>query len=402
MDRNEFLKKYIEKLGQAGSKDLQQFVLRLVRENEFYEDLLNLLDDGVLMFDSACNITFYNRRFAEYFALNHERVPGRTVDEVFKPIIANRESLIDESDIELEQSISKVIETDLPATRFFFCKLIPARFAVDNTRGYVGFFKDITQLRKSEEQRMQNARMGSFSLLAAGVAHEIGNPLNSLSIHLQLAEKSLEHMQTEQNSINPGDVEDLALMVKTCSSEVERLDYIIKNFLKTVRPMSLKLAPTDINEVIREVARFMEPEMAPSGTRLELELDDKLPSTMLDRIYIHKALMNIIKNAQQAIEHSHGCVNVRTYEKEGMICVEVNDNGNGIPQEDLSRIFDPYFTTKPEGSGLGLMIVHRSIKEHDGSVEVKSRPGEGTSFVIRLPVRTGQEHFLPPGRKENA
>ncbi len=389
MSRSDFLKKYIRKMGGADSPALEDYVLSLLRKTEFFEDILNRLDEAVLTFDARRTLTFCNRALGDLFQTPAARLVGRGLDEVFRPVLAGQETLITADQVDLRQSVIKEVRVEFPEERFLSCRLTPVPGRQGPEVEYLGVLRDVTAAKKMEENRIKDARLGSYPLLASGVAHEIGNPLNALSLHLQLLEKALEDLPARH-------AKKLAPLVRTSSAGVEALDRVVKHFLGSMRPLRMRRVEGDLNEVLREVAAFMEPEIRSAGASLVLDLADGLPRTTLDPLYLSRAFINLIKNAAQAL-HAGGRVTVRSRHRDGTITVEVEDDGVGIDPQNQGRLFEPYFTTKPDGSGLGLMMVYRAVTGHDGTVEIRSRPGRGTTVVVSLPVRGEQPRFLPSG-----
>jgi signal transduction histidine kinase len=228
---------------------------------------------------------------------------------------------------------------------------------------------------------VESERLNALTLLAAGVAHEIGNPLNSLNIHLQLIERELETVPPEQRN-------NLIEMVEVSRREVERLDGILTQFLRALRPSPPNLAPASVTEVLRETLEFLQHEIRDRDVLVEVEASDALPAIPLDADQIKQVFFNLIRNAIQAMPGG-GLLKITLRETDRFVEVAFRDRGPGIPPGEINRLFEPYHTTRPEGSGLGLAIVQRIVRDHGGQIEVHSEPGAGTTFTILLP-RTGQ------------
>jgi signal transduction histidine kinase len=177
------------------------------------------------------------------------------------------------------------------------------------------------------------------------------------------------------------------------NEEVDRLNNIVVDFLFAVRPVHLKLREANINTIINKLIEFSRPEMEQLKIRCVTELDEKVPPLLMDEGYIKQALLNIIKNAQAAILDG-GLFSVFTKYVDNEIRISMIDTGIGISEENLSKIFEPYFTTKESGTGLGLTMVYKIIREHKGDISVNSREGEGTVFEIVLPVPQKEQRML--------
>jgi signal transduction histidine kinase len=257
---------------------------------------------------------------------------------------------------------------------------------------------DITEKRNREIRLRRAENLASLTTLAAGVAHEIKNPLGAISIHLQLLQKAL----AKNNNVNNTDNQQNPLFDKYFSvlnEEVDRLNRIVVDFLFAVRPMTLELREGDLNQLIAELAFFIKAELEQAGIRLLLELDDKLLPVLFDERFMKQVLLNLIKNAQAAMPKG-GLLTIATIGSDSEIRISICDTGIGISPENLKKIFEPYFTTKDNGTGLGLTLVYKIIREHQGDISVDSREGGGTDFEIILPVYHKEHRLIPYMKKE--
>jgi signal transduction histidine kinase len=220
------------------------------------------------------------------------------------------------------------------------------------------------------------------------VAHEIGNPLNSLHIHLQLLERKLRKVPESARN-------DLQNALEVAKGEIQRLDTIVQQFLGAIRPAHLEVSLENINTLVRESVDFLAPEIEDRGITVEENLRADLPLAEVDRTQIKQAFFNVIKNAFQAMR-SGGVLKISTVPHDNFIRITFSDTGGGISPADMSKIFEPYFTTKAGGSGLGLLIVRRIVREHGGEIDLVSHDGEGLELSIRLPLRDQRVRLLPP------
>jgi signal transduction histidine kinase len=226
-------------------------------------------------------------------------------------------------------------------------------------------------------------------LLAAGVAHEIGNPLNSLNIHLQLIDREARKLDGAKGA-------ELQESVEVARAEINRLDSIISQFLRAIRPTRPQLRPESINAIVEEAVRFLAPEIKNRDIVVEQELRSDLPLLELDRDQLKQAFYNVIKNSFEAMK-SRGILRIRTDMDESHVIVRFTDTGGGISAENLSRVFEPYFTTKTSGTGLGLLIVRRIVREHGGEMSIESSEGKGLTLTIRLPHIDRRVRMLEAG-----
>ncbi len=246
--------------------------------------------------------------------------------------------------------------------------------------------EDITDKRRKEAQLRRAESLASLTTLAAGVAHEIKNPLGSISIHIQLIKKTLQR----SGCIEPSDIERHLGVV---DEEIDRLNKTVVDFLFAVRPMDLELREADAGELLRQMAAFIAPEAERAGVEIKLELADNLPRVQADERYMKQALLNLVKNALAAMPGG-GSLILKSEGDQDEVRLMVEDNGAGIPEDDLPKIFEPYFTTKDNGTGLGLTITFKIVKEHGGEISVSSRPGQGSVFSIGLPVPQRERRLI--------
>jgi two-component system, sporulation sensor kinase E len=227
-------------------------------------------------------------------------------------------------------------------------------------------------------------------LLAAGVAHELGNPLNSLTIHLQLIERKLKKLQGSK------EVASLSDSIKVCQGEVTRLDGIIRNFLEAIRPRPPDLSEVNIVEIIEDVLRFQTKELEDRGIKIKGELPASTPVIMADVNQLKQVFFNLIKNAMEAMEPG-GTLAIRVGADDSSVYVRIADTGAGIKTDDLAKLFSPYHTTKVGGHGLGLMIVQRIMRDHGGHVGIESKEGTGTVVTLQFRQKHHQVRMLPGG-----
>ena len=217
-------------------------------------------------------------------------------------------------------------------------------------------------------------RVASLGRLTAGVAHEVKNPLNAMTIHLELLKQKLA---------SP-DAAGAARHAEVIGSEIRRLDDVVQGFLKFVRPEDVTLAPVKTRTLIASVIEAVGPEAERGGVACETNCPDPQLAIEGDETLLRQAFLNLAQNAIQAMPRG-GKLRITCAARDGRIEVRVQDTGDGIPPEHLARIFDLYFTTKKRGSGIGLSLVFRTVQLHNGDIDVESTVGTGTTFVIRLP-----------------
>jgi two-component system, sporulation sensor kinase E len=286
--------------------------------------------------------------------------------------------------------VTREFELAYPSPRLVRLYMVPFADGESGVRRQAIILSDITAERKSTAELIENEKISSILLLAAGVAHELGNPLNSLTIHLQLIDRKLRKLKASKETRS---LED---SIKICRDEVTRLDGIIKNFLEAIRPRAPDLGEVYLPELIEEVMRFQARELADRGILVEAEMPAGTPVVMADRDQLKQAFFNLIKNAMEAMQPG-GRLSLKLRSDDDSVYVAIADTGSGIKAEDLAKLFQPYHTTKISGHGLGLMIVQRILRDHGGHVGIESREGVGTVVTLQFPQKHRRVRMLSGG-----
>ncbi len=387
-----FLEKLIERLGRVGPEEVQNYLIRLAQEKGFLETIFNAIQEGIIVTDSKGRINYLNHAACEIFGLNAEDAIGKRLDERVRGL--DWSSLTKSG-----AAMSRDTEIFYPANRFINFYVVPLvierRETADSIDiagdqvGHAMILRDITEGRRSAQQTLESERLNALTLLAAGVAHEIGNPLNSLDIHLQLMERQARKLDS---ATQPELQESIAI----ARSEVSRLDSIVTQFLRAIRPSKPQFQAENVNTIVEEAVRFFAPEIKDREIVVEQELRSDLPWLQIDRDQMKQAFFNVIKNSFEAMKR-HGVLRIRTDRDETHVLVTFTDTGGGMSPENLSRVFEPYFTTKASGTGLGLLIVRRIVREHGGELAIESNQGKGLILTIRLPYIDKRVRMLEAG-----
>ncbi|MDP4624242.1 MAG: ATP-binding protein [Akkermansiaceae bacterium] len=378
-----FLEKLVARLDKVEPGEIQQIVTRLIQEKGFLENVFEALQEGLIILDPDGKIMFINRAACSFFGLDASDALGDNIASKIRGI----ESV---TAADTRQAVSRDIEIFYPEHRHLNFYLSP----IDDPKnheiplGHVMIIRDLTVSHTETQENLESERLNALTLLAAGVAHEIGNPLNSLDIHLQLMERKLR-------KLSPTDRKSLSGHMHTARQEIQRLDTILKQFLHAVRPTTPRREPHDLNNLLSDTLRLLEPEIVSRGITVDLNLSDKLPAALIDPGQFQQVFYNLLRNAYQAIGGGDGVIGIRTGSTETDFIISISDNGTGIPPEQMGSLFEPYHTTKSSGTGLGLLIVRRIIREHGGEIEIQSRPDEGTLILIRLPHTAPTPRLLP-------
>jgi len=381
--KNTFLDKLLTRLDRVGQADLQAYLQRLSKEKGFFETIFNTLQEGIVVVDSSGRIRYLNHAITTLLGLDPAKALGSSMAQHLKEL--DWPSLLAEGRV-----VNRELEVFYPQQRYLNFYLVPLEDDETELLGYAIIFHDQTARREQAREVLESERLNAVTLLAAGVAHELGNPLNSLNIHLQLLERDLK-----QRSAGTDD-KDLLESVRVARSEVARLDTIISQFLGAVRPAHATRSMVSINEVVHESLSFLEPEIKDRDVIVQEELAEGLPLIPANPDQLKQAFYNLIKNAVQALSHG-GILRVATSRSDTQLEISFEDNGTGIPIEDMAHITEPYFTRKKTGTGLGLFIVQRILHEHGGHLELLSQPGRGTTARIVLPLAERRVRLLGSG-----
>lgn len=353
-------------------------LLRVVREKGFLETIFNAIQEGIIVSDPSGRIVYLNDAACVFFGLSSE-------DSLGRPLAERVRGLDWQSLTSSESLMSRDMEVFYPAHRFLNFYVVPlevedAEDAARASSGYIGYamiVRDITESRRTTQNTIENERFSALTLLAAGVAHEIGNPLNSLTIHLQLMERKLRKLPPAQRN-------DLDESVRVAREEIRRLDFIVSQFLRAIRPAPLQTHEVNINAIVEESVSFLAAEISNRDILVEMELDRNLPALEADHDQMKQAFYNVIRNSFQAMK-TGGILHIDTLLEPDYVSVAFSDTGGGIAPENMTKVFDPYFTTKESGTGLGLLIVRRIVREHGGEIELRNDTGRGLTVTIRLP-----------------
>jgi len=396
-----FLEKLIERLGRIGPEEVQNYFLRLAQEKGFLETVFNAIQEGIIVTDAKGRITYLNGAACELFGLETSDAIGKRLDERVRGL--DWQSLTQSAG-----PISRDMEIFYPANRFINFYIVPLIIesrdsvagdgapgprkpagATADQVGHAMILRDITESRRSAQETIESERLNALTLLAAGVAHEIGNPLNSLHIHLQLMERKVRELDDNSKA-------ELQDSIDVARSEIARLDSIVTQFLRAIRPSRPQLHPENLNVIVEEAVRFFGPEIRDRDVVVEQELRSDLPLLQIDRDQMKQAFYNVIKNSLEAMKR-RGILRIHTDMDDKHVLISFIDSGGGMSPEDLSRVFEPYFTTKSSGTGLGLLIVRRIVREHGGELSIESSEGKGLTLTIRLPYIDKRVRMLEAG-----
>lgn len=379
-----FVERAVAKLPRLNEDQLRSLLFALAEENGWMDAALDSMLDGIVVCDREHLPIIYNKsaermlRFSS--AETSERplwlsVADEDLSAFFRETLEGEETVLDR-------------EFGLEAKGGTRLIAVSVSTLVDRGRieGAIVHMEDITEKRRREAQLRRAESLASLTTLAAGVAHEIKNPLGSISIHIQLIKKATQNNETVDTAF-------LERHLGVVDEEIERLNKIVVDFLFAVRPMDVQLREADPGELVNDLAEFIRPEAERVGVEVRAEIAKDLPLVRLDVRLMKQALLNLAKNALAAMPGGGELCMIAAHE-EDEVRISVEDSGVGISEEDLPKIFEPYFTTKDNGTGLGLTITFKIVREHGGEITVSSKPGLGSTFTIHLPVPQKEKRLL--------
>lgn len=378
-----FLERAIKTIPRMNKSQLSSLLASLNDELTLKEMVMGSLTQGIIVSDHKDRVVYSNKAIDRLLPLKR----GDHNEHLIWTIIDNddiyhfvKENLFEHNTVRDKIFVLK-IETK---TTILSISILPLA-SKGRIYGNLIIVDDVTENKERDIKLKRAESLASLTTMAAGVAHEIKNPLGSMSIHIQLMNKLLDRENFNRESFTK--------YLDILSDEVDRLNSIVVDYLFAVRPMDVELVESDINIVITELIEFTQYELKESGIDVELHLSSDIPNLYLDSKYIKQAFLNIIKNAIQAMEDG-GILRIITEQKENMVLVVIADNGVGMDSQTQEKIFEPHFTTKDTGSGLGLTMVYKIIKEHKGDITVSSVLGEGTQFNFIFPGISNRENLL--------
>lgn len=370
----------MNRIGELDRVNLQNFIQMISKEHRFLSSLFDSLQEAILVISPAHTVLYHNAAAQEFLGLP-ENVSSLPVEKLLPGL--NLDLLLSDPRPGGGKSMRQELELTYPEHRIVQMYALP----IDREDApYALILNDVTATMERAASVAESERSKAVSMLAAEVAHEIGNPLNSLYLHLQLLQRILKRPEP--------DLTDAAQEVAEARSEVERLDSIINQFLHALRPGKPVFEPLDLKTVVLDSLNFMRQEITDRKIQLEFYWGENVPRINGDANQLKQAFYNLARNAMQAMP-AGGRLTVRCSADDSFVMLSVSDSGCGIKPENMQKIFRPFFTTKNAGTGLGLMIVERIVREHGGSLAVDSRENAGTTFTISLPRRFRLVRGLP-------
>ena len=349
----------------------------LLETRSMHHNILDSLADAVITVDSGNLVSYINPAGCELFQCEAQDVVGKPYPALFRPdaniispIVDTLQTGREHHGIELDYPLPHRTPRVLASTNLLFD-------GRGNPLGVVAIIRDVSERYALQRQVAQNERLALIGEMAAGIAHELRTPLTSIRGFVQYL----------QGSSDPREWQEYGNII---IREVDGLNRIVSELLDLVRPLPLHFTPTDLNLLVEEILLLARESAGETQIDFVLELDRALSPVLVDRGRIKQVLLNILVNAVQSISDA-GEIRIHTVsaDADGRVRLSVSDSGCGIPESLRERIFDPFFSTKPSGTGLGMAIARRIVEGHQGSIEIDSVEGQGSSVTLILPVAQG-------------
>jgi PAS domain S-box-containing protein len=358
----------------------------LERMRQFSENILESLNDGLAVLDRNGRIVRWNRQMEELHGMRHEEAVGRALADLFDPeIVALQRSATGGA---AYYKVPLLSRHEPPRRLLVNVGMTPLRDSHDEVVGSIVIVEDISSRVQLEEQLQISEKMASIGLLAAGVAHEVNTPLTGISSFTQML---LEGASPEDPK---------TAVLEKIERQTFRAAKIVNGLLNLARPAQVDSGPCDVNTVINDVLSLLEHQFRNGSIQVRKELAADAPVVQGIEHKLQQVFLNLFLNARDAMPKG-GWLTIVTRQERGTAAIEVADTGSGIPAEQLSRIYDPFFTTKAigKGTGLGLSITYGIVHEHNGTISCDSQVGQGTRFTIQLPLAEAAPRVASAGQK---
>ncbi|MFQ6723212.1 MAG: sensor histidine kinase [Opitutales bacterium] len=365
--------KLYARLDKFNKVELSNLLQYLDRERNLLDSIFNLLQEAILLVDAKGRIEFFNKAASQLLNLPKDNakqfilwhwVPS--LKNFFDPTHGNLHPDVWAKETELIYPEKKQVRLHI--------QTFPEH---TQEQRFIVLLQDITQEIQEKEEQLVQERFDSVVQLASEVAHELGNPLNSMAIHLQLIQRALSKVSIS---------EKVRHSLKICQDEIARLDEIIRHFLKAAQPKELQLKKEPIQPVIESVLSVLRPQLENLNIAVDLNIPHQLSPVFIDKARLHQAIFNVLKNCIEAIG-TKGWIRISCLQDDQYLILAFADSGDGITGEQAaSMLSEKNHTSKPDGHGIGMLIVRRVMREHNGFVEIESKKNTGSIIYLKLPL----------------
>ena len=385
---NDCLHALLLSIGRQIGQTIESFenIQKLRRSSELLQSVFDGISDPLILFDPDGTLKMVNQAFLKRHKLTREEALGRGIDRLGSEQQCLFSGRLHEFDLQAGEPHSEEIQ--LEDGSIFDMFFYPILNSDQTVRTIVCFARDVTGVKETERRIQQTEKLVAIGQLAAGVAHEINNPLGVILCYTDIIKENIRAEATESDKDTAELLEDITVIDRHAGN-CRRIVADLLDFSRTResgRDAGLDRQYLSLNTTVKNVLSMVNQQFLKKEIRVETDLDSSLPSCLLDDRRMKQVLLNLLMNAAQAIS-SQGTVRIRSRAEAHTVVLEIEDNGPGIEKEIQAKIFDPFFSTKEpgQGTGLGLSVSYGIIHEHDGEITVQSRPGQGTIFTIQLP-----------------
>ncbi len=345
-------------------------------QEQLYE-VAEYLEDSFMVVDDSGNVLYANPATSILYGQPQEAIKGKKLSEAYPGELGDRMFRAVQAAIDNERLVVRNLTSGLPN----FSKLVDMRIhslkSNVHKKSVIILSYEVTEREMLREQTATIRRAAAIEQLARKMAHELRNPLHSVGLNLELLEDELEDLPEKSQK----ESSEIILLLKR---QVKRLSEIMDSYGEVAKMPPLNLVESDIKKMVTDLARFFKGEALSKGIAINVECDENVPHLLVDANYIREAILNLMRNAIEAMPEG-GDFTIRLTAEDGQVFIQVKDTGIGMEKERQEKIFDLAYTTKKKGSGLGLPLVKQIVQQHGGSVHLESEPSKGSTFTLQLP-----------------
>lgn len=381
---NRFIQKALEKVDKLQKPELVTLLKSVTNEYQLYDMVFDSMGDGIIVVDANFSIQTINKSAKRFLSISSKAIFNGPVWNLINE--SNLSNFIKTTLSSYDNVRDKEFVLTTPRGRRILSFSVMPMVSHKKIQGTIIYIQDVTEARELAVKLNRAERLASLTNLTANVAHEIKNPLAAISIHIQLIKKALDNNCCTKELIEK--------YLSIIDDEIHRLNQTIVDFLFSVKPINLDQKSDLINPIIEDILALVGEELKAKNIDFKFEPQEDLPLLFIDAKLIKQALLNVINNAVAAMSKTkRPFLYLKSYIENNYEVIKIQDNGCGIPESALNKIFEPYYTTKEDGSGLGLTIVYKIVQEHQGELQLDSIESKGTTFYIKLPIKN-QQKFL--------
>lgn len=408
---HDYVKRITKMIPKLSQEQLQCIIKNVANENAMLDSILESLTTGLIVVDKQWRILKFNKISERFLSFIHfEDETNRRYKKVWEVIsdVDVSEFLRDCADKD-KSNISQEFSISLPnsdnLTRFIVVYVL-SLVSDSKINGRIIKIYDVTEQRLQEVKMRRMENMVGLTTLAANMAHEIKNPLGAISIHIQLLQKAIEK-QRNSTGVLP-EKKFMEEHLDVVNEEIDNLNRLITDFLFAVRPVNVNYSLVDPYLILKKLVDFLSPEFNSHRVSFTVKNPNSTAKLLIDEKIFREMIINIVQNAFAAIKERFpecknedlqndefiGKISIRISVKFDKYIISISDNGCGMSDKTIVRLFEPYFTTKATGTGLGMTLVYKIVKEFSGDIHVKSEENKGTTFIIEFPIPQTEKKLL--------